>query len=174
MLSLILSNSGGTPKGTPQQESPFQATTEEPVEASPDTRQALPALDVWKSDINLRNVSARMKEGYSAVRLHGSRNVQTMLGEATQLSDLQVFLSSSSSTTAVLPVVVLVDPNGKINNHVLCAQWINEVWKAALTKTGGNAESMPCPFYVSNHKVAVSCQNAGAQLQLTDLPEGCR
>jgi hypothetical protein len=145
-----------------------------PTEGAP-TEQVV--VDLFEADINLENFCKLLKNPTTtAVRLHGSRHVQTMLEEASDLQQMDVVVAFSSSpqnnSPPRVPVVVLV--GGDEDNTRACAKFTLLAWKSALARVGHNQDDIPCKWFVSNHSYAVSMTAMDTQVPQALLPPGCK
>lgn len=123
------------------------------------------------ADVNLDEVSRLLQmdrtEDWTtkAIRLHGSRNAQRLLGEVATREQMRVLLDSS-----LPPVVILV--GGDPDNTKQCARHLRHAWVQASTRTFCTHNVNP-RWYVSNHTFAIKMQDL-TEVPQDLLPKGCR
>lgn len=116
-----------------------------------------PNVDLFDDDLNISKLVSLLKKNspVQSVRLHGSRNVQSMLADATQ-EQLQVLIASDD-----IPVILFVA--GDVENVKVCARYTLESWQAALQQHGLDTTTQ-CHWQVSNHINAVSMTSIDTEI----------
>ena len=122
----------------------------------------------------LRNPSTR------AVRIHGSRHLQSMFDTIKKPAEVSLIIektspSSKDDSAAAVPVVCLI--SGDEENTRACAGYINESWagavKRAFGSSDGGAENNKLRWIVSNHSYAVATDAVDKPITQSQLPAGC-
>eukprot|EP01046_Picozoa_sp_COSAG06_P056685 COSAG06_NODE_10804_length_1613_cov_1.933289_1_plen_166_part_00 len=151
-------------------------------------------VDLHGDDINVANVIKKLKDPKTlALRLHGSKDVQTMLKEIVQqmqkiekdieanpmgkeqehIDDERTVRSQMHDLKDVYLVPVVVLTTGDQANNRACAKFILEAWNGALQAAGFPDQHVNENWYVSNHNFAVSLGSPDKEVQQADLPLGC-